>query len=713
MKKNSILLACLIGALSYGQEKQDSIILPNEIQLNETIISGQYNPQGIKESIYDVIVINREMIDNQAGNTLADILNQHLNLNIIPSATSGKSTVQMFGLDAQYFKILVDNIPLVNDEGLGSNTDLTQINLDDIQQIEIVEGAMGVEYGANSIAGIINIITKKKSTHLFDISATVQEETISDEYNLNNKGRHIQNLKIGHQITDNIYSYFTFSRNDFKGYYNDKQGKNYSLNDGLRGYEWLPKTQNSAKAFLQYKKNDFSMFYKFEYFNEETKRYDSNLIMNENPATATTNPVANDKIYTTNRYYNHLNFNGKLKNAFNYDISVSFQEQKRKLKNYQYEILSGNEFDVLNTTYESRKIYYSKGLFTNFIKNKKYFDFQVGYEIDQTNGFASIYSGSYLSEPIDRKIGTYDVFGSAEYKFNPKFSVRGGSRVMFSEQFDTQYVFSLSAKYVLSENWEIRGILGTSPRIPNFDELYSYFVDVNHNVQGNANLNPERGTSAFLHIKHKTNFNTNSSIEQKLSLWKIDLRDKIELIVVDENPLRYQYENIDKYNVQGITYYNQLKLGQLTAGLGATITGVKQTIAEEYKTDNIDEKYFYAFQANANASYKFPKTNTVVSMFYKYNGPIERYVVKTDLTTQNQILGKGKQNAFSWFDASVKQSFFNNKLDLIIGARNLLDVKSVNTTAFDGGAHSTAGTSLLLGYGRSYFAKLTLNLSFN
>ena len=47
-------------------------------------------------------------------------------------------------------------------KGLGNNTDLTQLNLDDVQQIEIVEGSMGVEYGANAVSGIINIITKER-----------------------------------------------------------------------------------------------------------------------------------------------------------------------------------------------------------------------------------------------------------------------------------------------------------------------------------------------------------------------------------------------------------------------------------------------------------------------------------------------------------------------------------------------------------------------
>ena len=713
MKRRFFLLS-LLTTLTLQAQEINSFPKDSTINLEQTVISGQYNAQSVKKSIYEVKVISQEMIERQAGNTLADVLNQTLNMNIIPSSSTGKSTVQMFGLDAQYFKILVDNIPLVNDEGLGNNTDLTQINLDDIQQIEIVEGVMGVEYGANSIAGVINIITKKGGKNKFDISATLQEETIGDEYNWKNKGRHIQSLKIGHKFSDKIYANLSFSRNDFQGFFDDKKGKNYPNNDGLRGYEWLPKEQNAAKAFVQYKKDNYRLFYKFEYFNEETKYYDPNPIALTNAPTATVDYFGKDRTYTTDRIYNHLNASGRFRKAINYDVSFSYQEQKRKLKSYNYEILKGVEHDVNKFEYESRKVYYSKGMFSNFINKNDYFDFQFGYEIDQTKGFASTSAGEFFQKPIERKLGTYDFFASSEINLNDKLSFRPGARVMFSEQFDTQYVMSLSAKYLFGKQWELRAIVGTSPRLPNYEEMYSYFVDVNHNVQGNENLNPEKGVSAFVHLKKNWNIGENNSLEQKVSLWKINLKDKIDLIVVEESPLKYQYRNIDNYDVQGVTYLNQFKVHQFMGGIGFTLTGIKQDIDEAVAVNSVKNKYFYSTQINANVSYTLPKINTIFSLFYKYNGAQEQFVLKNNPeNTSEQILVKGKQEAFNWMDASIKQSFWNKKLDLTIGARNLFDVKYLNSSSGNDGAHSQGSTSILYGYGRSYFAKLTFNLGIN
>src|SRR5690606_33101151 len=161
LNKNNFVIyfSLFLGSIAFGQETlKDSTKVE---QLNEVVVTGQYQPQSIKKSVHNVIIINRDQIEKQAANTLADLLNFNLNLTIIPNSQSGKSTISFFGLDAQYFNIMVDNIPIVSDSGLGNNIDLTQINLDNIERIEIVEGAMGVEYGANAVSGVINIITKK------------------------------------------------------------------------------------------------------------------------------------------------------------------------------------------------------------------------------------------------------------------------------------------------------------------------------------------------------------------------------------------------------------------------------------------------------------------------------------------------------------------------------------------------------------------------
>lgn len=697
----------LFNAFVGVAQEKDSI--PGKVNhLEEVVVTGQYNPQSVKKSVFEVKVITRADIDRQAGNNLADLLNQTLNINIIPNASTGKSGVQLFGLDSQYFKILVDNIPVINDEGLGNNTDLTQINLDDIQQIEIVEGSMGVDYGANAVSGIINIITRKSSEHKWEVTPYIQEETVGKEYNFKDKGRHIQSIKIGHNFSDKFYANALFTRNDFKGFWNNRMGENYLFNDGLRGYEWLPKQQINAKSLLAYTTKNYRLFYKFEFFQETTDRFSADVQMNENPATQTNNPVAKDEIYTSTRYYHHLNASGKLSdNGLNYDVSFSYQQQNRDLEKYNYRIRSQEHFGTENLEYEYRKAFYSKGNFSNFLKNDTY-NVQLGYEINSINGYVTSLAGFFNGENIKRELNSYDFFTSSEINLNKRFSIRPGIRLLLSSQFDQQAALSLSSKYVFDNGYELRGIVGTAPKLPTYEELYTYMVDVNHNIQGNPNLNPEQGKSVFLHLKKDSKLNESFTMQNKLSAWYLDVKDRIEMIIIQNSPLVYQYNNIDVYKTWGLSLTNTAKYKNFTGNFGVTFAGTAKVL--DSSTDSNDD-FLYAVQLNANASYLVPKWETVFSAYVKYNGPQYQFVGRTN--DQNQtVTERGKQNPFTWLDATVKKSFLNKSLEATIGARNILDITTINTTAAEGGAHTGAATNILMGYGRSYFLKLLYKLNF-
>lgn len=674
--------------------------------LEQVVITGQYNAQSVRKSVYQVTVISRADIDRQAGNNLADVLNQTLNINITPNRDSGKSGVSLFGLGGDYFKILVDNIPIINDESLGNNTDLTQINLDDIEQIEIVEGSMGVEYGANAVSGIINIITKKGSKYKWEITPYLQEETISDEYNVSDQGRHIQSIKIGHNFNSRWYANAMLTMNDFKGFFNNKKGEKYLENDSLRGYDWNPKKQLTAKSLLAYNLDNHRIFYKFEYFTEDVERYNSVVFPNYNPATETTDPTARDRMYATQRFFHNLNATGRFDKLLNYDVSFSFQQQKRKIDSYNYRIRSAEKFDRQKFNYESQDGLYSKGNLSNFLNNET-IDFQVGYEASQIEGYSQSIAGEMARGSVKRTLGSYDVYASSEINLTKKFSFRPGVRGLFSSRFDTQAAISVSAKYAFDSGYELRTVVGTSPKLPNYDELFTYFVDVNHNVQGNENLKPEQGISAFIHLNKTYASQSGMQFRNKFSIWYMDIKDRIELVVANPSPLAYKYENIDLFRTWGTSFTSNMAYNNFTVGAGITFSGVSMVLDS---TEGYNDDYLYGVQANANASYVIPKWTTVFSIFAKYNGPQYQFVGVYDGTEVDYV--KGKQEDYSMIDASIKKSLFDNKFEVTVGARNLLDVTQVRTTANQGGVHNAPASTDIMGYGRSYFVKLLYKFNY-
>lgn len=708
LNKNNIVIFFLIFFCLIGFSQTEYQTAQDMNNLEEVVVTGQYNPQSIRKSVNSVIVINREQIENQAANNLADLLNYNLNLTVIPNAQSGKSTISFFGLDAQYFNVLIDNIPLVSDNGLGNNIDLTQINLDDIARIEIVEGAMGVEYGANAVSGVINIITKTSIDNNWRVQAFLQEETVSDEYAWFDEGRHIQGLNISHNINDNWFGRVGINRNQFAGFYNAQLGENHYQNDGLRGYDWLPKTQINSNVFLNYKKKSFSLSYKSEYFNEVINYYDAAVRANIDTETQTSNPSATDKIFTTNRFLNNLNLNGHFTSGANYGLSLSYQQQTRDLNEFNYYILTQERTNETDETYQSSHVFFAKGLVSNLVKSDV-FNFQLGFESRLMKGFDTEASGDVTELDKEQKQNNTAVFGSSEFNLSEKFSIRPGIRYEYNSLFHSKLISSFSTRYLMKHGFELRGNIGTSYRTPSFSELYYYFVDSNHDVQGNENLNPENGFSAAINLK-KRSWIDDVSLINTFKITYLDVNDKIDLAVVNTSPLQYQYINIDAYKLWGITSENKIKTNNWSFNLGATLQGISRIANNEVNANN---DFLYSYQINTSANYFIKKWNTGLTLLLKHNGEQKDYVGSGTDDDGNSVFEKATTNAYSWLDASIKKSFFNNKIQATLGGRNLLDVTDVRVSGSSSGAvHAGTNSSLLLGYGRSYYLKLLYNLNF-
>lgn len=714
MQNKFLLFPFLIMSVAaLGQEKEKDTVVNN---LSEVVVTGQFEPQSLKKSVHNVRIITREDIKQLAANNLGDVLNQYLNISIRTSGSDGRSTVSMFGLDSQYFKILVDNIPLVSDTGLGSNIDLTQVNLDDIEQIEIIEGSMGVTHGANAVSGILNIITKKKSSYRWEITATAQEETVSDEFAFFDKGRHIQSAKISRNIGDGFFVTLGGNRNDFAGFFDTRQGKDYVQNDGLRGYSWLPKEQLTGNAFIGYTKQDYKVFYKFDYFRENVDFFNPVVIPIDNYPFPNTHYAA-DRRYISNRYYHHLNSYGKIFSKLSYNVSLSHQKQSRDVEKFNYQFESKQETANDRQVYQSKEVIYSTGTVNNFFNTKK-FDLQVGYEAVNENGFYDATAGTFRddqqqTEDIRKRLENYDFFTVAEINVSDKFSIRPGLRYSFQSKFDDQYASSLGFRYLFKNGVEGRASLGRSFRSPNFDELYTYFVDSNHNLQGNENLIPETSMSYEVSVKKSTFFDNDVQLSNNLSVTYLEVDDRISMVLEEIVPIqKYRYLNIDQYKMWNISSTNQFAYKNWNAKLGLALVGISQKIDLAAVNVTSDDKFLYSLQMNTNVSYKIPKWNTLFSVYYKFNGRQQQFVATSDVNNNAEFV-LSEIESYGWMDASVRKSFYNNQFEVTLGARNVLDIQNVQLTQAGSTGVHVAGSDLLLGYGRSFFLKLTYNLNFN
>ncbi|WP_022669700.1 TonB-dependent receptor plug domain-containing protein [Hippea alviniae] len=76
-------------------------------------------------------------------------------------AFGGSTSVNIMGLPTYYTKTLIDGIDVSDPSQPQPYFDYANLMSDDIQRIEIVQGAQSGLYGSNAIGGVINVITKK------------------------------------------------------------------------------------------------------------------------------------------------------------------------------------------------------------------------------------------------------------------------------------------------------------------------------------------------------------------------------------------------------------------------------------------------------------------------------------------------------------------------------------------------------------------------
>lgn len=709
MKKKVLSILSLSSIFWMNAQVKDSL---NQKKIEEVVITGQYMQQSINKSIYKVEVIDAQQIRNMAVTNVAEVLNQNLNILIEPNKGSGDSNANIMGLSGEYTKILIDNIPVVSDQGMGNLVDLTKINVNNIERIEVVKGAMGVEYGNNALAGVINIITKKNYGKKFTAVASVQEETVNKDYDWFKKGngRHIQSLNLGYRINDNWSISADINHNDFQGYKGRFQGYKYfsENNDGLRGYDWQPKDQLTTNGTIRYSKNNTSFFYKVNYLTEKVNYYNP-LVEELYLGNGNRTYIANDKDYSTKRWIHQFNIQTKIGSRINYNGDFSYQSQERKYQDYQYNVPNRQELSrAEEQPYYKSDVLYSRGMFSNFLDSEK-INFQIGYELDRTKGFASSKTGLFGTANLERTIFNYANFVSAEWNVNDWFSLRPGVRLALSDKFDSQYNYSATARFKTTQNSDIRLVFGSANRFPTYDELYTYMVDNNHDIRGNENLKPETGYSASIFWDYNKTTSNDWKFNFSASGMFLDVQDRIESVIVSNSPLRYTYINIDNYKSVLFGGGVNVRKGDLSLNAGVSVMGISQVL----NTGNIyspDDFNFYA-EANLAANYTLPFSKTLFALYYKYTGKQKRYTHRSnsqDPTDPGQYV-LGEIGDFNMLNFTLTQPFFNNHLDFSVGIKNIFDVTTVPNTTIAGDGHNAANTQQNLFYGRSYFARLTYN----
>ena len=160
LRTRKLIWLIFLPALAFGQERDSA---ENLLPIEEVVVTGQFRPTSLKNSVYKVRTLDQQYIQRRATtDDMATLLNMELGIRFNNDLTLGESDIQLMGVSGQNVKVLIDGVPMI-DRG-STKQSLSQIDINTIERIEIVEGPVSVMYGTDALAGVINIITQPTST---------------------------------------------------------------------------------------------------------------------------------------------------------------------------------------------------------------------------------------------------------------------------------------------------------------------------------------------------------------------------------------------------------------------------------------------------------------------------------------------------------------------------------------------------------------------
>ena len=159
--------------------------------LQEVVVTGTGTQHLLKNAPVQTEVITSRMLKDYGGKSLEDIL-AGLTASFAFNEDDMGSQMQLNGLGNDYILVLIDGKRIHGD--VGGQNDLSLIDPQNIEKIEIVKGASSALYGSDAIAGVVNIITKKRNEG-FLIENTTRGGSYGDLRQHNGLGLAIGRLK--------------------------------------------------------------------------------------------------------------------------------------------------------------------------------------------------------------------------------------------------------------------------------------------------------------------------------------------------------------------------------------------------------------------------------------------------------------------------------------------------------------------------------------
>ena len=617
--------------------------------LNEVVVTAQIGQELISKSVNSFTLLSRKNIDQSSSNNLADILSTQALFDINYDSFLG-SSLSIQGMQGNNVNILIDGIPVLGRKG--GQIDLSQINLSSVDRIEILKGPAAVSYGTNSTGGVINLITNSSFIDFVNLS-TYYENIGLNQTNLNFK----KNIK-DQNIQFNIGSY------KFNGYGEDT----------LRSLEWKPKKQLFGDFYwLKRINNNNKIEFKTTIFDEEITELG---LENGQPFDGT----AYDKVYTTLRNTNSLRYN-KYTDFYDINTLVSYSKTEFNLKQIVVELKPNSLMPPTNDDFNTQDIFkslYGRSEYNRFSSDIYKVQIGIDFKYEKVIGSRILNNSANIFEQ--------SLFFQSNMKITDNLNTQLGIRIPYHSIYSAPIIPSFYLKYDFSPKIILRSSYAKGFRAPSVKELFLEFLDSNHTILGNPNLEEEKSHAFQTSLTYIPFQDSKKTISFDFELFLNDMNNKINLAQI-ESTNAFTYYNIDKSRYYGINLKLKSEIGK---------KNIFEFLWNRYHIENNSMDYNYPKQ-NFSALYSYfnDEFNFGFNLNWKLKSKSEydRLNDSGELTTY-------VQDSYNLLNVSFQRNFNKINSNVKIGFKNIFDVKSINSEIQDG-FHESDGA--VISWGRTSF----------
>lgn len=431
--------------MSVDLKKDTSLVFyisEEALRLEDVVVTGTRSERRLAEvPVQTSVIKSHEMA--RAGSTSALEALQDNVPGLVISPNGMGNNMRIRGLNTRYVLFLVDGERMVS-EGAGGNINLDQIDVNDIERIEMVNGASSALYGSNAVGAVINIITKKP-VHKIQAGANVSLESHNTWRTRVDVGSRLRNLSVKAGGFRNSSSGYGFESGAYAAPYEDWGGNMSAV--------WNPAERTDIGATAR--------IFTHETFNP--------------PGTLNTKHA---RTFTA-----AAGVNGGYRSADGRnDIRASFNWNRY----YDFDVLEseGGRLDKQSTA-----TYMSARAVETFRPGEK-FELVSGLEYNHEENYSVKTLGS---GPVTKSLDDINAFAQASWKAFRDFDLVAGARYTWNTQFGSAFTPKLSLMWSPGD-FRLRAGAGTAFRAPSIKELY---YDFDHQgmfwVYGNPDLKAEKG----------------------------------------------------------------------------------------------------------------------------------------------------------------------------------------------------------------------------